>query len=120
MTVQNEINNHLLLWDQFIRHAREAGLKAAQSEAEYKRDRAKFVAWYKATNPGASQVAAESAADANETLHVRRVARLSDDAEVEACRMRNQWFRAKSEALRSEKVDERESSRLYADNPAGA
>ena len=120
MTIQNDINQHLIRWDEFIIHARKAGLKAARSEAEYKRDRAKFVASYKAMNPGASQAAAESAADADDTLHIARVTRLSDDAEVEACRMKHHWFRAKSDALRSEKVDERESSRLYTETPAGA
>lgn len=120
MTVQTELNSHLLEWDNIISSYRAAVHRQAQSEADYKHQRAKFITRARAEQPGLSQAAADSLADADDTLHALRVGRLGSDAEVEAYKAKLAWCRAQADSLRSQKVDERESNRLYADHPAGA
>lgn len=118
--IQAKINKLLLHWQERIKHFREALVRAAQSEAAYKHERAKFILAYKAHGERISQAEAETAADADETLHKARLARLADDAEVEACKAEMHWFREHSQHLRSDRVDERQRDQLYADHPAGA
>lgn len=118
--IQHKINKLLTQWQERIRHFREALIKAAQSEAEYKNQRARFILAYKAQGERVSQAEAEAAADADETLYRARLARLADDAEVEACKAEMWWFREHSQHLRSDRVDERQSNHMYADHPAGA
>lgn len=90
--------------------------KQAQTEAEYKHQRAVFIATNRAEDAKLTQSAAETLADADDDLHQLRVARLGYDAEVEAFKAKLHWCRAKSDALRSEKVDERQQNLLYAEN----
>ena len=118
--VQQQVNSHLLEWNYIIDAFRVAVRKQAHSEAEYKHARARFIVRFKAENTGVSHAAAESAADADDALHSLRLARLGDDAEVEAFKAKLAWCRERSQHLRSEKVDERQSNQLYAENPAGA
>lgn len=110
------MNQHLLAWDKIINAFRTAVHNQARSEAEYKHQRAVFIAEQRAADGKLSQSGAETLADADEYLHSLRVARLGDDAEVEAFKAKLQWCRAQADALRSEKVDERESNRLYVEN----
>ena len=105
-------------WDKIINAYRTAVKKQAQTEAEYKHQRAVFIATNRAEDAKLTQSAAETLADADDDLHQLRVARLGYDAEVEAFKAKLQWCRAKSDALRSEKVDERESNKIYAENAA--
>lgn len=118
--VQLRINDLLAEWYEFIRYFRQAIHKARRTEAAYKHERAKFIVKAKAEQPGLSQSAAEALADADDELYKLYVARLGDDAEVESCKAQLHWFRANSDALRSEKVDERRADELYRDHSSGS
>lgn len=116
MSVQHQLNQTLLEWDKFIPYARQKRREQDEKHSEYKHQRAKFITAYKANNPGTSQAAAETAADADDALHQLYLERLLAESETDSCKDKLVWFRSQADALRSAKVDERESARLYAEN----
>lgn len=116
MTIQNELNQHMMDWDNFIPYARQKRREQDEKHADYKHQRARFIIAYKANNPGVSQTAADSAADADDALHELYLARLLAESETDSCKDKLSWFRSKADALRSAKVDEREANRLYSEN----
>lgn len=118
MTVQAQVNKHLMEWDKFIRLFREKSFNAAESEANYKHALARFIVEAKARDQKLSQAAAETLADADLEIYKKRLERLQAQHELEAYKAKLTWYREKSQHLRSEKVDERESNRLYADSGA--
>lgn len=118
--IQSEINKHLLEWDKIARAYRGAMNTAAEAENDYRRERAKFKLRALDADPKLSQAGADTRADADDPVMGLRLRKEAAAADVEAYRQKLYWCRAKADALRSEKVDEREASRLYAENPAGA
>lgn len=120
MSAQHEINKHLTEWDALTRQFKQELIAAAAAEADHKRDRARFIVKARAENPKLSAAQAEAEAEADEEISERYLERLGSAALAEATKARLLMMRAKSDALRSARVDERESSRLYADYPAGA
>ena len=120
MSVQAEINSCLMDWDTLLRAYRDAGRQSAQAEADYRRARARFIVRAKADDPKLSQAAAETLADADDEIMAFYVRRLGKAHEMDAMAKKHHWFREQAAYLRSEKVDEREASRLYSENPGGA
>lgn len=116
MTVQVRLNQHLLDWDKFTLYARQKRHERDNALSEYKHQRARFIVALKEKHPGLSQSACDSAADADPGLHQLYLARLLAESEAESCKDKLVWFRATADALRSEKVDEREANKLYAEN----
>lgn len=118
MTVQVRLNQHLTDWDKFTAYTRQKRRERDNALSEYKHQRARFIVALKASEPGLSQGACESAADADPGLHELYLSRLLAESEAESCKDKLVWFRAAADALRSEKVDEREANKLYAENAA--
>lgn len=116
MTVMAKLTQHLLDWFKFIPYTRQKRFERDNAVAEYKHQRAKFIVAYKAQNPSASAVVCESAADADDVLHGLYLARLLAESEAESCKDKLIWYRSNADALRSEKVDEREANKLYSEN----
>lgn len=120
LVIQSAINEHLIEWDKIARRYRNTMQDAAEAENEYRRARAKFIIRAKDADPKLSQAGAETLADADDEVMNLRLKRMALEADVEALKQKLFWCRSKADSLRSEKVDEREANRLYAENPAGA
>lgn len=120
MSAQQKMNDVLLEWDGTTRTYRREVEEAGRAKAEYERDRARFIVKARAGNDRMSQAQAETEAAADDDVYASRLAMLAAEAKAESTRQRLYLMRAKSDALRTERVDERESNRLYADHPAGA
>lgn len=118
--IQSEINVHLIEWDKIARRYRNTMQDAADGENKYRQERAKFIIRAKDADPKLSQAGAETLADADDAVMNARLKRMALEADVEALKQKLFWCRSKADSLRSEKVDEREANRLYAENPAGA
>lgn len=120
MSTQLEINRHLVEWDALTRQFKQELIAAAAAEADHKRDRARYIVAARAENPKLSAAQAEAEAEADDKISEAYLERLGTAALAEATKQRLIMMRAKSDALRSARVDERESSRLYADHPGSA
>lgn len=118
--IQHDINTHLLEWDNIAKAYRSTMNAHAEAENTYRAERAKFIIRAKNDDPKLSQAGAETLADADDAVMTLRLRKEAKAGEVEAYRQKLFWCRAKADSLRSEKVDEREANRLYADNPGGA
>lgn len=118
--IQQEINAHLLEWDRMILQFREYENRAARADNDYRHGRARFIITAKADDPRLSHAAAETLADADDEVMRLRLLSKGAEAEAKSFMEKLKWCRAKADALRSEKVDERESNKLYADHTGGA
>lgn len=117
---QSDINEHLLAWDKLILTYRDHTNEAARAENEYRRARAKFIVRARDDDTKLSQAAAETLADADDEVMGIRLHKVAAEAEAESFKQKLWWCRYKADALRSEHVDERMASQLYADRGPGA
>lgn len=120
MSIQQEMNNLFVEWDRTSKQYKNELVSAAAAEADHKRERAKFIVSARSENPKLSAAQAETMAEADDDISELYLERLGSAALAEATKHRLFMLRAKSDALRSEKVDEREAARLYADHPGSA
>lgn len=118
--IQHDINQHLMEWDRIVKGYRSTMNYHAEAENDYRRERAKFIIRVKDADAKLSQAGAETLADADDEVMTLRLKKEARAGEVEAFKHKLFWCRAKAEALRSERVDEREANRLYSDAPGGA
>lgn len=116
MSVTHKINGLFVEWDNVTKQYQKELANAAHAEVEHKREKARFIVRARAEDPKLSATQAEMEADADDEIADLYLARLGTAAMAEATKHRLFMLRAKSDALRSEKVDERESNRLYAEN----
>lgn len=115
MSIQHKINETLVEWDSLSKAFRAAAVKAAGAEAAYRHARARFIVEARGLDPKKTVAAAEVEADADDAVYSLHLARLSTAAEADALSKRLTLMRAQADALRSELVDDREASRLYAE-----
>lgn len=118
--IQTQINQHLIEWDKTTRAFKAAYVKAGEDKAQWEHERAQLMRRLMHGEERLSKAAAEVEADANDHIYELRLEAVRTGAESEALKKRLDWCRSTADALRSEKVDEREANRLYSENPAGA
>lgn len=114
------MNDLFVEWNNVTKQYKQELIAAATAEADHKRDRARFIVAARVENPKLSAAQAETEAEADDAISEAYLERLGNAALAEATKHRLFMLRSKADALRSEKVDERESNRLYADHPGSA
>lgn len=120
METQHAINEHLQRWNSACKQYRSEFEAHSQAKALYEHNKAQHMRRSMMGDPPTSKAAAEVLADADEDLYALNLERLKAEAAAESTRKFLDWCRAKSDALRSEHVDERMASQLYADRGPGA
>lgn len=116
MSIQHQINELFREWDGVTRQYRTELDAAASAEVAHKSTRAKFIVAARASDMKKSAAQAEMEADADDEIGMLYLDRLGKAAAAEATKQRLFMLRARSDSLRSEKVDERANSQFYADN----
>lgn len=119
MATLHEINACLIEWDQLSKEFRRVSLEHARAEAEYRRLRARKIVEIRAVDSKKPVSLAELEADADDTIYMAHLSRLSAEAERDAVGKRLLLMRARADALRSQLVDERHADSLYSERGNG-
>lgn len=114
------MNDLFVEWNNVTKQYKNELIAAATAEADHKRERARFIVAARATDPKLSAAQAETQAEADDTISELYLERLGNAALAEATKHRLFMLRSNADALRSERVDEREAAKLYSEAPGGA
>lgn len=120
MSIQQAMNELFVEWNQVTKQYKQELIAAATAESDHKRERARFIVAARASDPKLSAAQAETQAEADDHISELYLERLGNAALAEATKHRLFMLRSNADALRSERVDERESNRLYAQHGEGA
>lgn len=120
MSVQRAMNDLFVEWNNVTKQYKNELIAAATAEADHKRERARFIVSARAADPKLSAAQAETQAEADDTISELYLERLGNAALAEATKHRLFMLRSNADALRSERVDEREANKLYSEAPGGA
>lgn len=115
-SAMHDLNLHLIDWDKKLLEQQKVNVDAALADADYRHERAVFMAKLKAKDPKLAESWAGVMADADPEVHQKNRARMGFAAVADAVKSRLAWFRAKADALRSEVANDRAASQLYASN----
>lgn len=120
MSIQQQMNELFVEWNNVTKQYKQELIAAATAESDHKRERARFIVAARASDPKLSAAQAETQAEADDQISELYLERLGNAALAEATKHRLFMLRSNADALRSERVDERESNRLYTEAPGGA
>lgn len=114
MSAQDDLNATMVRWHQLTLEYRDAAPRAARAEAEYRSTRAREIRTLIIQDEKTPVSKAEYIADGSPDVEAKLLARMVEDATVDAMRQRLKWFQAEVDRLRTLVVTEREQDKMHA------